>query len=80
MAEVIANQTTKVYGEVRVQLQPFLSSALYGVSGKLQAPDTSTPGKEPLLLNSKLSGPQTWCGYFIEKIRTELNMKLMLSS
>jgi len=48
----------KAYRGVEVQLQSFLTSALYK-SGQLHAPVASAPGKELLYpLNSKLGGPQ----------------------
>jgi hypothetical protein len=78
--EVVPKHAMKVHGEVTVQLQSFLTSALDGVSGQLHAPAAFSPQKSAAGIH--------WIGRWVypgaglgtvQKICTDLNTKRKLS-
>jgi hypothetical protein len=67
-SKVIPLYSIKVYGEVGVELQSFLASALYGDEWSASCPGRFTPGmKTRYTLNRRPGVPQRPSGGFGEK-------------
>jgi hypothetical protein len=65
--KVVPVQASKAYTIVKIQLQAFLTSALYGTEWSTSHPGHPTPGKQPRCpLNRRPGRPQSQSRYFGE--------------